>query len=702
MDPEKKPIDDLFQAPITGNLLEYGAILWKRKGLIAAAGLIALILAAFQTYRKTPTYTATGTLLIEREEPNVLSFDQVMPLDSYSANFFKTQYRLLQSRSLAAQVMEKLGLQPASADPLAKRALVDSLLGRMKIRPINDTDLVDVSFTDPQPRFAADAVNAIFDVFIKMNIEAKFSATDLAGKFLTEQIAGLRAEIARLEKARQAYGVEKNIVLLNDKGTATVEKLGEMNKALTAAQIEAAQKKSVYDEITNALPESLPENLGSPLIQKLREEYLRLIREYQKKQETFKPDYPEMQRLKAEIETAKLALTAEMKNLVNGAKTDYQAALKRVRTLGEAFNSQNAAAIQMNGNAIEYDSLKMEVDGKKSLLDSLIKRQNETGVSSQLRGLGTTNIRIVDGAEIPLAPSGPNRKRDMLLGLLLGLFVGVALVVGLNYLDSSLKSSEDVEKAGRAPCLGLVPRFAAARSDSASSAGSPPVGLVTLTAPQSNIAENYRLIRTGLLLSSTEAGPKVFAVTSPLPSEGKTTIISNLAVSLTQAGKRVLLIDGDLRKPRQHKIFGIKNLDGLTDYLVGKDESGGLIKATPIAGLFLINSGPLPPNPAELLGLPRMASLIDRWKPEYDFILIDSPPVLAVSDVLVLAPKLDGILLVAWAGKTSRDALRKTRERLDLMGLKTLGVILNRVRPARSRGDYYYHQSYRAGGGDSR
>jgi capsular exopolysaccharide synthesis family protein len=304
---------------------------------------------------------------------------------------------------------------------------------------------------------------------------------------------------------------------------------------------------------------------------------------------------------------------------------------------------------------------------------------------------------------------------------MVGLMAGLGLAFFLNYLDNSVKGAEDVEKCAKLPALGIVPSFdpnaykkgygygygygrktaaKAAKSESADKTAPDPVkppiihtiDLITEVSPKSNFSESYRAIRTAILLSSTEPGSKAFIVTSPLPSEGKTATISNLAVAMAQTGKRVLLIDADLRKPRQHRIFKMKNLSGLTNYLTGSIDIKEFVKPTNIHNLFVINAGPVPPNPAELLGSAKMADFIQSVKKAFDIILIDTPPVLAVTDALVMGPNVDGVILVVWGGKTSREALKRAKERMDLTNVKTLGVILNRINLKEH--DYYYKHHY--------
>jgi succinoglycan biosynthesis transport protein ExoP len=759
------------------NLLDYWRVIWKRRWTVAAFALIVIAVAAFRTFTVAPTYTAKGTLLIEKE-PNILTFEEIFQIETFRDDYYQTQYKLLQSRALAENVIERLRLpekiaaerkpkkgKPAQdpKEPAFRRSVIDSFLGRIEVKPVRMTRLVEVTFKDNNSQFSADAVNALFDSFIDMNVEAKYEATEQATEFLTGQIASLRAEIESKEKELQSYGAEKNIIALSDKETTIIDKLGDLNRALTEAQIDRVKKEAYYNEIRNVSPDYFPETLTNPLIQRLREDYVRLSREYMKKSETFRPDYPEMQRLKTELESARNLLEAEAKNLIKAAYSDYQAALNKEKSLEGVFNKQKQEAFQLNSNAIAYNSLRIELENKKNMHESLLRRQSETGVAARLRGLRTANMRVVDRAQVPLSPSSPRTKLNLIMALFVGLFGGVGLAFLFEYLDNSVKTSEDVERFGRLPSLGVVPEFsmggfrkgygygygygyghgrkkkergskkknkkdqildlkiavktpksppagggdgqksgAGASSQPAASVkeAEPPVRSIELIAqhaPKSSFTESYRLIRTALLLSSANPEMKAIVVSSPLPAEGKTATIGNLAVTIAQAEKRVLVVDSDLRKPRQHRIFGVKNLDGLTNYLTRGVELKDLIKPTHVPNLFLINAGPVPPNPTELLGSEKMDKLVKELRQYFQYILFDSAPLLVVTDALALAPHTDGLILVVWGGKTPRESLRKAREQLDLMKIKPLGVIINHLN-IRDHSyyykDHYYHQHY--------
>lgn len=784
------------------DLRQYWRVLMKRKWTVAWFAVPLVAIVTIFSFVVTPSFTAKGTLLIEKE-PNILTFEKVFQLESLMDDYYQTQFKILQSETLAENVVERMKLyederftgklnpeeQAEAADPdsTLRRRLVEKFSKKLAVKPVRQTRLVEVQFKDASPGLAAAAVNELFNAFIDMDVQLRYETTEEATEFLAKQIEVLRGEIEGKERELQQYGAEKNIVALSDTETTIIENLGALNKALTEAEIDRVRKEAYYNGIKNASPDNIPDALANPLIQRLREEYVRLSREYATKSETFKPKYPEMQRLKTELESAKSLLDKETRNIVQAAYSDYQAALKREQSLESVFNGQKQEAIQLNSNAIAYNSLKIEIENRKSLLESLIKRESETGVAARLQGLRTSNVRIVDRAKVPLKPSSPKKKLNMLLAVLLGLFGGLGLIFLFEYMDNSVKSREDVNKAtGGSATLGVVPTFGPngsgygyryvegrggikvrivtksqggrgegragedrksekerrqrlkglARDGSLLDLGgdssgvwekessrilSPdekpavqlapaPAGskkgsgtqmaqpedrsmeLIAHLSPRSNGAESYRTIRTSLLLSSTDRKPKAIVVTSALPEEGKSITLSNLAVTLAHAGKRVMIVDSDLRKPTQHQIFKCLNEGGLTSYLTSTRGMAEIVKGTGIPNLYLINAGPIPTNPAELLGSEKMVGLIEGLKQSLDLILLDSPPILTVSDALVLGPAIDGVVLVVWGGKTAKEVLKQAKEKLDMMKIRCLGVVINNI--AVSEGDYSFMYNY--------
>jgi succinoglycan biosynthesis transport protein ExoP len=701
----------------------------KRKWTIISFTLILVAAVTIASFIQKPAFTAKGRLLIE-EEPNILTFEKIY-MDNLSFDYYQTQYEMLASRTIADSTLERLklyenkeyiskfgskGASPDKPDAILKERLIESFLKRLSVKSITNR-LVEVSFSDADPRLAADVVNTLFEAYIDMNIQKKYFTTEKATDFLAKQIADINAEIEEKEKKLLEYGAQKNIVVLSEKETTIVENLKALNQALAEAQIDRLKKEADYNELRTANPNDIPESLASEVILKLRQEYARLNREYGQRSETYKADFPEMQRLKAELDSVSESLVNETQNLIRTAYADYQAALNKEKSLRDAFNRQKTEANNVNSNAILYNSLQAEIENKKTVLRSLLTRQGETDVSLRLKGFGASSVSILDRAAVPLHPSSPKKKRNIILAFMVGVLGGFGLAFVFEGMDHSVKDFRDVEKYSQLPVLGIVPAFSLngykelfhrgrheklkkfegagiviAIDKKEEPVRVESVELITHFLSKSKISENYRSIRTALLLSSMGSKPNIIAVSSPLPQEGKTITISNLAVSFAQTGKSVLIIDSDLRKPMQHKIFRISNQNGLADYLTGDSRVENLVKETLVPGLSLINAGPVPKNPLELLSSEKMNQLLDSLEKRFEFVLIDTPPLLLLSDAVVIGPRTNGLILVVWGGRTPRQALKQSREKLDSHKVKCLGVIINSA-DLREH-DYYYMKHY--------
>jgi succinoglycan biosynthesis transport protein ExoP len=711
------------------------SVLLKRKWMVLSFFLAVVGSVALFSFVQKPVYTALGTLWIDRE-PNVLPAPEVLQIESRDAVYYQSQFTILRSRALANATIEKnkLDENPHFAVILASREqadsrssavfrekLIDKLLERISVRPLRDTRIVSVGFDDPDPQFAADTLNALFEAFVDMNVRRKYSVSEQASEFLASQITTLRTDVEGLERKIQEYGAEKNIVSLSATETTVVNSLSEINSALSAASVARIDRLARYNQIKNAPLGSIPQAVDSPAIQRLSEEYSKLARDYAQRLEIFKPEFPEMTQLRKQVEDARAALEQETRNLVSSAYAEYQAALKNEQSLMDLFEKKKAEALNLNSNSIFYNSLKIEIQNKSALLEALLKRQSETEFSAQLKEVGTSNVWIVDRAAIPTSPTSPNRKLNMLLALVLGLLGGAGFAVLLEYFSGVVKNSRDVARITGLPTLGFIPLLVRkdpggkmkkkekrkrsrssgrARGDrwltvaDTARAGDREslIELISLTEPGSVQAENYRSIRTTLFVSSAPGKLKSFVITSPLAQEGKTSTAANLAITLAQAGKKTILVEADLRKPRLDKLFGMPNGPGLTSYVSGQADLPSVIEATDIPDLYVILSGPIPSQPVELLGSNRMDEAIAQLRKTFDYVLFDAPPLLLVSDAVALGPMIDAVILVVREGATPLSALKLAKQKLDAHHLKCFGVILNGISAYGQEG--YYARQY--------
>ncbi len=738
---------------LLSQIQHYWHILLKWKWLSFFFFLAAVLSMVLYSFLVKPVYKASGSVWIENT-PNILPFEDVQ---SFSPDLsLQSNARLLQSKALAADTIEKLALYanpdfariPDKADtsrmpedPIRKERLVQEFLKNVEVTASDRTRLVDVLYASSNPRLAADILNALFDGYIKMIIKKKYAASEQAAEFLNVQVKDLRTQIEAKERELNRYGSEKDILPLTAFEAPTVSRIAEVNTALTDATIDRINKYNTYNQLSSAPLGEIPNAPEDSLIQRLRTEYITLSRQYATRLATVKPEFPAMQRLKSELDAAKTALQSETQNLVQNAYNEYQAALQKERSLQGLLNTRKTEAFRANSNSVVYNSLRIELDNMKSLLEAILKRQSETDVSSRLESLDALNVWIVDKADYPLKPSYPDKPKNALLGLLIGLAGGIGLALGLEYLNQTVRTTKDVTSSVSLPTLGLIPAFVAEarpkgprveflrilsmfkgegtvqesppagsgrrkpaaasmpgdpdRKGSDRKAGSPQIELIAARESQSIQAESYRSVRTTLLVSSPPGKIKTILFTSPLAREGKSSTVSNLGITFAEAGKRVVLIDADLRKPKQAKLFDIPSISGpgLSQYLSSEINPEDIIQHTSIPNLSLITSGPLPANPIELLSSQKMDMLVAYLKRSYDFVMLDTPPILAVSDTIALGPMADTIVLIARGGQTPISALRQARTKLDAHKLKCLGVILNGVDMIEEDG-YYARQYY--------
>jgi succinoglycan biosynthesis transport protein ExoP len=704
------------------DLLEYGRIVLKRKWILVTFTAVLVALAAVLSFTRRPLYRATATLLIDEPGASLLNIQDVLNAGAYYRSdflgtYFNTQLRLLTSRSLAERVSKRLNIaarpefRPARKAPAGSDAsYAFDILGGLSIAPIADTRLVYVSYVSPHAALSADVVNALVEEFVDFSVETRYEATKQTSEFLTEQVALLREDLKRKEEDLQKYGQEKNLLYLSDNESTVVNKFSDVATALTAAQIERYTKESVYRELRNLSVDALPDSVSNPTIQALKTQYGQAKSEYEEKGKIYRPEYPEMVQLKARLDATRDRLQEEIRQAVDTAESEYRAALKKESSLQTLLDEQRGDVAKMNKNAIFYHTLRTEVENLRTLLSTLVAKQNEIQVSSQLGGLRTSNIKIVDRALVPRAPFTPNIRRNLIMALLLGLFGGLGLIFLVEYMDNTVKGPEDVEKLVHLPSLGVIPYLSAdsgrrkdvygsnrsyGAEEVAPGGGGPEVReieLINHLYPKFSIAEDYRTVRTSILFSHADAAPKTIAFTSTLPQEGKTATISNLAVSFAQLEGKVLLIDADLRKPRLSKVFNLRNVSGLSSFLAGKGTFDEVVQKTSIDNIWTIPSGPHPPNPAELLNSKRMKDLLAEAKEKFNIVLLDTPPVLAVIDPVIVASLADSTVFVVRAGKTTRRPLVRAVEEIRRSKADIIGVVFNEVRVGRQGiGTPFYH-----------
>jgi capsular exopolysaccharide synthesis family protein len=685
------------------HLWDYVHVLVRRRRVALAVFAAVATLATVRTLLTKPVYEATAQLLIEKSDPSVLNFKGVTEERAGSGidDYYQTQYKLLQSRSLARRVIEKLDLldDPEYGGPRGKHqiasilalppgqspemeAAISALLANTSVRPVRNSRLVNVAVASGNAGLSARATNALAELYIQQSLDLRFETSSEAGQWLGAQIEEQRRKVEEADKRLQEVKAREGLVNIEERRALVDQRLKELGTALNERKTERLQKEALYRQMANAPnPEELPEVMRSGVVQSLRIELATLERQQAQLLERYLDQHPEVVRVKNQINETRQKLRSEARAVIRSAENDYKAAAAQEASVASALEAAKQEALQIGARAVTYDSQKREVEAATQVLNSLMARAKETDVASELK---STNIRIVDPAVVPAYPVKPRKTRDIAMGLLLGLFLGVGLAFFLEYLDNSLKTPDDVRQHLGAPLLGVVPELT----------GDAHPNLVVLNpALDQRFVEGYRVVRTALNYSWSEPGPRVVVVTSTAPGEGKTLTAVNAALTLAAGDGRVLLIDCDMRKPTTHLLVRGKKGPGLSDVLVGRAKLSEAVQTTiPGTHLAYLPSGSSVPSPADLLSNRTVASLLEGLRKFYDWIIIDTPPVGAVSEALILSPHADGVLVVAGAEMVPRKAVRHTLERIHETGARILGVVLNRAQV--DKHSYYYSHYY--------
>lgn len=631
----------------------------------------------------------------------------------------QTEFELLRSRSIAARVILAEGLLKTTADPAATApaftkkmpeqaseyavpsSAIDGYLSQIRVIPIESTHMVKVSFTTSDPELSARLANAHAQQFIRRGIELNAQASEDAGRFLSGKLAELRVQVEQSELALNNYrrdkGIIPGLISVNGKEDIVLERLDKINQDLQEAHLKTISLGTEVALVKEGRADALPAVLESPLIQKLKGDLDVLQVENAGMANQFKPNYPPMQGLQAKIRGTQEALAQEVRNSVSSLHEQYEAALEREKTLSGELDKQKSFALGLNDAAVRYLILEREVDTNRELYNSVLKRMKDMAL---LANVHASNISIVDEAEPPRSSNAKTIK-DLLQAALLGLAFGFGLAFLFDHLDATLKSPEEAQQYLRAPNLAVIPEFSFASIPyggprrsidrlAAKNGSKHRADVVTAYGQNSVLSESYRTLRTALLLSRAGSHPKITLITSALPREGKTSVAVNTAVVLAHTGAKVLLVDADLRKPRCHKVLAVKNHLGLTEMLTGSANEEAISK-TNFDNLSVLSSGKVPPSPSELLGSTKMREVLDSLSQIYDFIIVDSPPVMVVSDAIVLSAMADGVILVSDSGKTPKQDARAAVLRLRQANARIFGFVLNKVRIHKSDYPYYYY-----------
>jgi capsular exopolysaccharide synthesis family protein len=707
-------------SPREPHLYDYLLILRKHQWLILSFMLAVVTIVSVATFRMQPVYVATIRIEIDRENANILPFQGTDSVDFMLdlENYIETQSKILTSETLALQTIRNGGLSgrpefstPAGpSEAVAMGSLANQkrppelaeFLGSLSVRRVPNSRLMDVSFESTDPALAARVVNSHIATYIEQNFRSKYDATTQASTWLADQLGELKIKVQHSEDARISYERQNQIWTLDDKQNITTQRLADINRELTEAQSERVKKEALYQFAKEGNLDAVPQIQTNAFLLDLLKKRGETTVEYSDAVAQYGPNFPKVQRLQGQLKELDSAIQKEKQNAVNGLESDFRESRQREQLLVAALDRQKADVNLMAEKMVEYNILNREAEANKALYEGLLTKLKEAGISA---GLRSSNIRVVDPAMIPSTPARPAKARNVALAFLVGLVGGIGLALLREYLDNTVKTPDDIETLARLPSLAVVPQFSGSNG-SGKRSGSPQslavsnghdkrIELVAQHLPKSQMSEAFRALRTSILLSQADHPPQVILVTSALPREGKTTAAANLAVTLAQLGDKTILVDADLRKPGVGRLLNLTGgkYSGLSSYLAGVSTLDQVIVPHPaIANLSALPTGPLPPNPADLLSSHKLVEAIAELRARFKFVVIDSPPIMAATDAVILSVQTDGVLLVVRSGETPKEAFTRTRDLLGSVKCHILGVVLNAVDS--SAPDYYYSYRY--------
>ena len=703
------------------HLFDRLSVLYKYRWASLTVFLLVVGWVMVDSYTSVPRYKATARLLIEEPNNDIAAPTEI----SRSVNvmdpelYTQTQLRIMRGRDLATHVAEKIDLsrvpefngQGPKPTPLAvgiatikyyvawPYRLVTSatpppvvpsdapvsdhaaaLLARIEVSPVRGSQLVDLSFTSADPQFAAHAVNAFADEYVSENLRLKIQSLEKSAEWLTGEVERQQKLMQQSELALAQYREKQDAGALDSGQNIVAARLTQTNEQLTIARTDRIRKEGIWKQIQSAGSnvESLSAILNNTQVQQLRTQVNELEQEASRVAERYGEKHPERQRVATALNNAKANLDNEIRKTVQNAKSEYDAAVIHERVVQDSLNEAKSAATNLSRKGVDYAALVREAETNQKVYSDLLTREKELRVVANSR---TNNVRVVDKAQVPTAPFTPNHRNDWFYALAVGVFLGFAVAFGIDYLDDTVKTPDDITRRLKLKFLGLVPIVSGERHP-----------LISGPVPH-DFGEAYRSIRTSLTAQFPAGGARVVAVASSQPLEGKTTTAVNIAMALAVGGARVLLIDADMRRPSVHKALRMTNDRGLSQLLAGQARMREVVQRTGDPNLLVITAGRTPNNPSELLASERMKAFIQQLGlGPFDWVIIDTPPVLAVTDAVILAPLVSGVTFVLGAEMTRWRLAERAIETLQAGNPHSISAVLNRVDFDRNR--YYYSRYY--------
>ena len=698
----------------TVHLLDRLAVIAKHYKVALAVCVLVITGMMCRAYTTVPMYLATARIHIEEEQTARVGFEEASFAYQDAEPFYHTQYKILQSRDLARRAVRRLKLEtvpefngkgptptkvsqitalvtdkvlaPFRRTPAAPQSapgrvdgagLVAAFLSRVRVAPVKGSRLVDVSFTSSDAAFAATAINVLAEEYVAQNIQRRLDDTDKALQWLNQEVARQQGTVQGAERLLAEYRSNQNAPSLENRQNLVVSRLNEVNYAVTEAQTRRVRRESIYRQATNATQrEALTPVIQNALIQDLRTRLTEIDRDRSRLLDRYGEKHPDVRQLTVELDDVQRQIDSEINKTVDGIRNDYEVAVAEERSLSQDLEGQKAAAMALNRKGIDYSILERNAKSNRQLYDSLLQREKELQVVSNSRA---NNVRLLDAAPVPAGPYAPNIDQAWMIALFVGLGFGVAAAFTLEHLDDTVKTPEDVKLRLKLHFLGLVPKVRGESQPLLS-------GKVT-----HEFGEAFRAVRTALVMTNPARSTRIVAVTSAQPLEGKTTTAINMALALAIGGARVLLIDADMRRPSLHKALRIPNDKGLADVLAGQAQMREVIHDLPNPNLLVITAGSTPRNPSELLASMTMKMFLEQAAGgPFDWVIIDTPPVMAVTDAVILAPLMSSVTFVLGAETTRLRLAERAIETLQAARPQSINAVLNKVDCNR----YYYTRYY--------
>jgi polysaccharide biosynthesis transport protein len=713
---QHKPADEV-------HILDRLAVLYRYRFIVMSVFVLTTLAIMIQGYTTLQLYRAQGRVLIENERSTAVPGLQSMENQYYEdpQAYLNTQFKIIKGRDLTRRVIRKLQLEkyaefngtaapprtpltmlrdfvdrvlglikpepavveaPKPQEAPDEASLIDAFLGRAGVVQVPDSRLVDITFLSMEPKLGAEAVNTLMKEYVDQNLAVKVESTQGTLEWLDAELKKQQAKVEENERALAQYRERQNAMSLDDKQNVVLTRYQKLNDDLLSARNAKARALQQYDQVKNMDPgeaDTVPAIAGHPTVSAAKTKLLELTRARTQLQQTLGAGHPRMKENATAIEETQKLVQTETLRAIQTVKNEYDTAVQAEKTLSSAVEASKADVADLGRKSVDYNVMEREAKSNHAVYDTLLQQEKELRVSSNSRA---NNVRIVDLAEVPKSPMAPAGRRTWLMSIAIGLALAVAVAFGLDYMNDTIKTPEDVSHRLKQPFLGLVPSVRGDKHPLLASAHVP-----------HDFGESFRALRTSLVSKYHEPGTKILIVTSAQPLEGKTITAANLAMALAYGGARVLLIDADMRRPGLHRPLRLTNERGLSQVLNGQARVRDVIQRTVDPNLLAITAGKTPPNPSELLSSERMKTLLTNLAHgAFDWILIDTPPVLAVTDAVILAPAVSGVVYVIGAEMTRRRLAQRALDTLLLANPQSVAIVLNKVDFSRNK--YYYSRYY--------